>query len=127
MSITSPADDTTDDNEIRLTKPTKPPKKKTFSAMSQKEREALYDSSPKTNRIKVADGFVDFVKHFKYLGSFISFDLANDFDINHQISTGNKAIGALKHLWDNPYADLKAKQQIFVEKSLSFHAYKGKL
>jgi hypothetical protein len=23
-------------------------------------------------------------------------------------------MGALKHLWNNPYADLKAKQQIFI-------------
>jgi hypothetical protein len=64
--------------------------------------------------MKVADGFVDFVKHFKYLGSYISFDLTNDYDINHQIAIANKAMGALKHLWDNPYANLKAKQQIFI-------------
>ena len=31
----------------------------------------------------VADGFVDFVKHFKYLGSYISFDLTDDFDTNN--------------------------------------------
>jgi hypothetical protein len=35
MSITLPADNTTDDNEIRLTKPTRTLKKKTFSTMSQ--------------------------------------------------------------------------------------------
>ncbi len=114
MSINSPADDTTNDDEIRITKAMIIPKKKTFSTMSQKETEAIYNSSPKTNRIKVADGFVDFVKHFKYLGSFISFNLTDNFDIYHQISTANKAMGALKHLWDNPYADLKAKQQIFI-------------
>jgi hypothetical protein len=115
MYINSPADDTTNDDEIRIsTKPRRVPKNKTFSTMSQKEREALYNFSQKTNRIKVADEFVDFVKHFIYLGSFISFDLTDDFDIDHRISTANKAMGALKHLWDNPYANLKAKQQIFI-------------
>ena len=84
MYINSPADDTTNNDEIRLsTKPKRIPKNKTFSTMSQKEREALYDFSHKTNRINVADGFVDFVKHFKYLGSFISFDLTDDLDIDH--------------------------------------------
>ena len=81
--------------------------------MSQKERETLYDMANETNQIMVADGYIDFVKHFKYLGSYISFDLTDDFDINHRITTANKAMGALKHVWNNPYADLKAKQQIF--------------
>jgi hypothetical protein len=115
MYINSPADDTSNKDEIRIsTRPRRIPKKKTFSTMSQKEREALYDFSHKTNRIKVADGVVDFVKHFKYLGYLISFDLTDDFDTDHRISTANKAMGALKHLWDNPYADLKAKQQTFI-------------
>ena len=111
----TPADDTTDDNEDRITdQPEIAIKKRTFSNMSQKEREILYDMAQETNRMKIADGFIDFVKHFKYLGSYISFDLTDDFDINHRITTANKAMGALKHVWNNPYADLKAKQQIFI-------------
>jgi hypothetical protein len=82
--------------------------------MNQKERENLYDTSPKIQRIKVADGHVDFVKHFKYLGSYISFDLTNDYDINKRIAAANKSMGSLKHFWDNPYASLRAKQLIFL-------------
>jgi hypothetical protein len=51
--------------------------------MSQKERETLYNASPNTQQIMTADGFVDFVKHFKYLVSYISFDLTNDFNIDN--------------------------------------------
>jgi hypothetical protein len=93
-----------------------PPKKpkKTFSTMNQKERENLYNTSPNTQRIKVADGHVDFVKHFKYLGSYISFDLTDDYDINKRIAAANKSIGSLKHSWNNPYASLRAKQLIFL-------------
>ena len=67
MSINSPAKDTTNDDEIRITKSTRIHKKKPFSTMNQKERE-VHDSSPKTDRIKY---------HIKYLGSFISFNLTD--------------------------------------------------
>ncbi len=73
----------TDDNDapiITQTPPTNP--KKTFSTMNQKVRENHYDTSPNTQRIEVADGHVDFVKHFKYLGSYIFFDLMDDYDID---------------------------------------------
>ncbi len=113
--ITSPADDTTDDDDAPLTTHT-PQKnlKKTFSTMNQKERETLHDTSPNTQRIAVADGHVDFVKHFKYLGSFISFDLTDDYDIDKRKAAANKSMGSLKHRWNNPYASLIAKQLIFL-------------
>jgi hypothetical protein len=57
----------------------------------------------------LADGHVDFVKHFKYLGSYISFDLTDDYDIDKRIAAANKSMGPLKHLWNNPYAGLRAK------------------
>ena len=60
-----------------------------MSTMSQKEREKLYDDSPITNRAHSPDRFVDFCKHFKYLGSYISFDLTDDFDVNYQLKTAN--------------------------------------
>ena len=77
--------------------------------MSQNEREALYDNSPNTQQIMIADGFVDFVKHFKYLGSYVSFDLIDDCNIDKQIAAANKSVGLLKHFWNNPYASLRAK------------------
>ncbi len=95
-----------------LPKPPPQNTKKTFSTMNLKERENLYDTSPNTQRIEVADGHVDFVKHFKYLGSYISFDLTDDYDINKRIAAANKSMGSLKHFWNNPYASLRAKQLI---------------
>jgi hypothetical protein len=81
--ITSPADDTIDDNDAPLIAQTpKKPLKKTFFTMNQKERENLNNTSPNTQRIEVADGHVDLVKHFKYLGSYISIDLMDDYDID---------------------------------------------
>ena len=77
--------------------------------MSQKEREILYDASPNTQRIVIADGFVDFVKHFEYLGSYVSFDLTDDFDIDKRISAANKSMGSLKHFWINPLRQSESK------------------
>ena len=115
-AIASPADDTTNDDDAPLTTQNKKNQttKKTFSTMSQKERETLYDNSPNTRRMMIADGFVDFVKHFKYLGSYVSFDLTDDFDIDKRIAAANKSMGSLKHFWNNPYASLRAKQLIFL-------------
>jgi hypothetical protein len=83
--------------------------------MSQKERETLYNTSPNTQRIVVADGYVDFMKHFKYLGSYISFDLTDHYNIHKRIAAANKSMGSLKHFWNNPYASLRAKQHIFLQ------------
>ncbi len=62
----------------------------------------------------MTDGHVDFVKYFKYLGSYISFDLMDDYDIDKRIVAANKSMGSLKHFWNNPYASLRAKQHIFL-------------
>ncbi len=64
--------------------------------------------------MEVADSHVDFVKHFKYLGSYISFDLTDDYDIDKRIAAANKSMGSLKQFWNNPYASLRAKQLIFL-------------
>ena len=118
-----PTADTHDesDNQISVmglttTKPKGRKKPLTFSTMTPQQREELYWNSPITNRINIdEDGaFIDFTAHFKYLGSVISFDLTDDKDINNRITKANQAMGALRHFWRNPYADLHAKKQIFL-------------
>ena len=88
----------------------------TFSTMTMQQREELYWQSPITNRIELDDNgtFIDFTAHFKYLGSYISFDLTDDMDIRNRITKANQAMGALRHFWRNPYADLQAKKTIFL-------------
>lgn len=55
----------------------------------------MYFASEKTNRIHLSDGtsYVDFTAHFKYLGTYISFDLTEDFDINNRITKASKEMG----------------------------------
>ena len=85
----------------------------TFSTMTAEQREERYWASPTTNRIELDENghFIDFTAHFKYLGSFISFDLTDDMDIQNRITKANQAMGALRHFWRNPYADLNAKKK----------------
>ena len=61
----------------------------------------------------VADGFITYTMHFKYLGSFISYNLLDDFDINTRIDKANQSMGALKHFFNNPHVNKKSKYLIF--------------
>ena len=122
LTYENPSIDTTDefDNEIPqqtvTTQTASRTRPLTFCTMTMQQREELYWQSPTTNRIELDnDGsFIDFTAHFKYLGSFISFDLTDDMDIRHRITKANQAMGALRHFWRNPYADLHAKKSIFL-------------
>ena len=52
--------------------------------MNFKEMDLLYDKSPETDRINIKDEFVEFAKHFKYIGSHISCQLSDDYDIEKE-------------------------------------------
>ena len=87
-----------------------------FSTMTAQQRENLYWQLPNTKRIELDDdgAFIDFTAHFKYLGSYISFDLTDNRDIRNCITKANQAMGALRHVWRNPYANLQSKKSIFL-------------
>jgi hypothetical protein len=48
-----------------------------------KQEGDLYDALKEEQPIAVDDGFVTFCQHFKYLGSFVSFSLCENFDIKN--------------------------------------------
>ena len=122
ITYEDPSTDTTDefDDNIAqnnlITREKERTRPLTFCTMTMQQREELYWQSPITNRIELDnDGtFIDFTAHFKYLGSFISFDLTDDMDIRNRITKANQAMGALRHFWRNPYANLQAKKAIFL-------------
>ena len=92
-------------------------RKQTFSRMTQKQRQDMYFASDNTKRIYLSDGtsYVDFTAHFKYLGTYISFDLTEDFDINNRITKASREMGRLRHFFQNQYIELKFKHQVFVQ------------
>ena len=66
-----------------------------------------------TKSVKVKDGFMTYTKHFKYLGSYISYSLQDDYDIKSRIAAATKAFGALTKFWYNQHVDTYSKYLIF--------------
>ena len=74
----------------------------------------MYDDAPETQDIAIGtEGRITFCRHFKYLGSHISYHLRDDVDIEHRIAKASAAMGALNPFWSNPAVDLKSKYLIF--------------
>ena len=61
----------------------------------------------------VKDRFVTFFRHFKYLGSWISFSLREDRDIINRISVANASMGTMSKIWDNDNVDTYLKYLLF--------------
>ena len=78
-----------------------------------KREETEYITLTETKQISVADGFVTFCPHFKYLGSWISFSLRDEFDVAKRIAAANTSMGAMKKFWDDDHVDEYSKYMIF--------------
>ena len=49
----------------------------------------------------------------KRYGSYIAYNLRDDFDVESRISSASASMGALKNFWDNPHVDLYSKYLLF--------------
>ena len=58
-------------------------------------------------------GIITFKRHFKYLGSYISYSLKDNYDIEHRISQASAAIGAFNNFWYNDTVDCFSKHLFF--------------
>ena len=58
---------------------------------------------------------ITFTRHFKYLGSYISYSLKYDYDIEHRISQASAAMGALNSFWVDNTVDNFSKYLIFAQ------------
>jgi hypothetical protein len=65
---------------------------KTEEQQEQREKERrerdeiLHDNLEETAPITISNGLVTFCHHFKYLGSYVSFCLCHDYDIDKRIA-----------------------------------------
>jgi hypothetical protein len=82
--------------------------------------EALYDELKKTQPINIDNGQVTFCRHFKYLGSYISFSLTDNFDIKKQLTLASQSMGALKCIWNSPHLEIWSKYLLFREIPVNF-------
>ena len=80
----------------------------------------LYDSDPETANFDVIGGFVSYTKHFKYLGSMISYSLRDDLDIQKGIAAAGKATGVLNGFFKRPQVNIYTKQLISMAIPINF-------
>ena len=75
--------------------------------------ETTYDNLTETRLVIVKDGFVTFCRHFKYLGSCISFSLREYHDIMKRIAAANASMGAMSKVWDDDNVDAYLNHLLF--------------
>jgi hypothetical protein len=76
--------------------------------------DSLYESSPETAEVPMIDGFVSYCLHFKYLGTWISYTLRDDYDIAMRIANSTKAMGALGEFFDRHEVSVRSKYLVFM-------------
>ena len=90
-------------------------KRKLYKQTPQEIREdSIYEQLAETQKVEVDDGYVEFTKHFLYLGSYFSYCPKDDFDISQRIKQACMNMGALKNIWDDPNIDLHSKYLFFL-------------
>ena len=73
-----------------------------------------YNLLMKTQRVVFHDGFITFVKNFKYIGSWIYFSLVDDFDVKVQLALAKSDRGDLQNFLRNYHIDIYRKYIIFL-------------
>ena len=74
-----------------------------------------YEKAKETRQLVLKDSsFISFTRNFKYLGSWISYDLTDSYDILSKIKKSNQVIGALKFFWQANEVDVKSKYLIYM-------------
>ena len=60
----------------------------------------MYDGTKETKTVLIGEfGMITFTRHFKYIGSYISYSLTDDYDIEHRISKASVPMRALNSFW----------------------------
>ena len=72
-----------------------------------------YDNSPDNAIIKFKEGNVTLTRHFKYLGSYISYNFRDDHNVDSRITAASASMGNLSSYWSDKSVDLKSKYLIF--------------
>ena len=60
----------------------------------------MYDDTKETKTFLIGKfGMITFTRHFKYIGSYISYSLKDDYDIEHRIFQASVVMRALNSFW----------------------------
>ena len=76
----------------------------------------MYDNAKGKKPILIGEsGIMTLTIHFKYLGSYTSYSLKDDYDIEHRIYQDSSAMGALNSFYDNNTVNNFSKYLIFAQ------------
>ena len=78
-----------------------------------REDKSYYEAN-ETNSITVSDGFVTYIKHSIYPGSFVPYNLCDNCDVDKILAYGSSLMGDFNHCWKDTYVDLHRKYLIFL-------------
>jgi len=67
----------------------------------------MYDKLIGTEKIELKEGHITFCRHFKYLGTWVSYNLCDDVHVHARITNANAAMGKLKPFWRDNCVNLK--------------------
>ena len=94
--------------------PTRKIKKIPLKKMKHMIDQAYAKEAKETKKINVGnDGSISFMTNFKYLDSWISYDLYDSYDIFSRIKKFRKAMGVLKFFWNSMEVDIECKYLIY--------------
>ena len=79
----------------------------------REQEENIYDTLEETQPIDIADGHITFCQHFKYLVSYVSFSLCDNFDIKKRVTAATQSMGALSNIWRCPHLEIWSKYLLF--------------
>ena len=74
----------------------------------------MYDDAKEKKPILIGEsGMITFTRYFKYLGSYISYSLKDDYNTEHLISQDSAVMGALNRFWVDNTVDNFSKYLFF--------------
>ena len=74
----------------------------------------FYGKAFQTDDIVDKYGIIMFTRNFKYLGSWISYDQYDNYDVEFRIKKTNQAMGTLNIFWNSDQVDICAKFNIYL-------------
>ncbi len=83
------------------------------SQLRREQEEKIYVTLEETRPIDIADGHVTFCRHFKYLGSYVSFSLSDNYGIEKRVAVATQSMGALSNIWRSPHLEIWSKYPLF--------------
>ena len=94
-------------------------RKKDIQKQKRQREDRSYNEANETKSVTASYGFIKFTKHFRYIGSFVPYNLHDDYDVDRRLSSTSQLMGSLNHFWRDTSVNLCSKYLIFLAISIN--------